>query len=60
MITDVQGVDRYFTDPAVNTKQGNFDDTDMGDDGIKMYLVNNEVKKALLSREILELLYMYH
>lgn len=41
MINDVQGVSTYFTDPAVNTKTGiyyfiflgDFDDTDMGENG---------------------------
>ena len=50
MISDVQGVGKYFTDPAVNTIEGNFDETDMGDDGIKMYLVSYNQKKELLSK----------
>jgi len=33
MVSDIQGVGLYFTDPAVNTKSGNFDETDMGLDG---------------------------
>ena len=43
MVSDVQGVGLYFTDPAVNTKKGidfyysiksgSYDETDMGTDG---------------------------
>lgn len=42
MVSDVQGVGIYFTDPAINTKNGNiikikllgnFDETDMGLEG---------------------------
>lgn len=59
MVSDVQGVGIYFTDPAVNTTEGNFDDTDMGEDGMKMYLVNYQLKKDLLAKEILEILGLY-
>lgn len=37
VVNDVQGVGLYFTDPAINTKIGNYDDTDMGEEGMKMY-----------------------
>ena len=42
MVTDVQGVGNYFTDPTINTHKGiinilkllgDFDETDMGDEG---------------------------
>ncbi|CAD8140407.1 unnamed protein product [Paramecium octaurelia] len=55
MINDVQGVGTYFTDPAVNTTKGDFDDTDLGQEGQDMFLVNFQSKKELAS-EILNLL----
>ncbi|CAD8145910.1 unnamed protein product [Paramecium pentaurelia] len=55
MINDVQGVGNYFTDPAINTTNGDFDDTDLGQEGQQMYLVNFQSKKAL-AFEILSLL----
>ena len=33
MIADVQGVGNYFTDPAINSNTGEFDETDMGTQG---------------------------
>ena len=30
MVTDIQGVLTYFTDPAINTVKGGFDCTDSG------------------------------
>ncbi|KAM3131608.1 hypothetical protein pb186bvf_016272 [Paramecium bursaria] len=55
MINDVQGVGVYFTDPAVNTSSGDYDDTDMGVDGQSMYMVSFEHKKHI-SRDILEVM----
>ncbi|CAK92523.1 unnamed protein product (macronuclear) [Paramecium tetraurelia] len=55
MINDVQGVGIYFTDPAVNTATGDFDDTDLGQEGQDMFLVNFQSKQDLAS-EILNLL----
>ncbi|CAD8064187.1 unnamed protein product [Paramecium sonneborni] len=40
MVNDVQGVGNYITDPALNTKENNFDETDMGIDGQAMFIVN--------------------
>ena len=54
MICDVQGMGQYFTDPAINTKKGGFDDTDIGLNGIKNYLVNFIGK--CLGKDFLELL----
>lgn len=59
MVSDVQGVGNYFTDPAINTIKGNFDETDMGEEGQGMYLVNYENKKVLLTSEYLGLLNIY-
>ncbi|CAD8057503.1 unnamed protein product [Paramecium sonneborni] len=59
MVSDVQGVGNYFTDPAINTIKGTFDDTDMGQEGTMMYLVNYENRKALLTFEYLDLLDIY-
>ncbi|CAD8150346.1 unnamed protein product [Paramecium pentaurelia] len=59
MVCDIQGVGNYFTDPAINTEQGFFDDTDMGIAGQQMYLVNYENWKELLTKKYLELLDMY-
>lgn len=33
-MNDVQGVETNFTDPAINTTKGKFDETDMGQEGI--------------------------
>ncbi|CAD8046871.1 unnamed protein product [Paramecium sonneborni] len=55
MVNDVQGVGHYFTDPAINTVRGDFDETDIGEEGIKMFLVNFQSKKSL-PFEILQLL----
>ncbi|CAD8068123.1 unnamed protein product [Paramecium sonneborni] len=55
MVNDVQGVGNYFTDPALNTKDSNFDETDMGIDGQSMYMVNYEGKKHM-GRKYLDLL----
>ncbi|CAD8209835.1 unnamed protein product [Paramecium octaurelia] len=55
MINDVQGVGINFTDPAINTSTGDFDDTDLGQEGQGMFLVNFQSKIGLAS-EILELL----
>ena len=30
----------YLTDPAINTIKGNFDETDIGQEGINNYIVN--------------------
>ncbi|KAM3135092.1 hypothetical protein pb186bvf_012738 [Paramecium bursaria] len=54
MICDVQGIGQYFTDPAINTKKGGFDQTDIGEDGIKNYLVNFKGKGV--GKEYLKLL----
>ena len=35
----------YFTDPAINTIKGGFDETDIGEEGINNYLVNFKGKK---------------
>ncbi|CAD8131993.1 unnamed protein product [Paramecium octaurelia] len=59
MVSDVQGVGNYFTDPAINTIEGNFDETDMGQEGQMMYLVNYENKKVLLTSEYLGVLGIY-
>ncbi|CAD8154602.1 unnamed protein product [Paramecium pentaurelia] len=55
MINDVQGVGTYFTDPAINTSTGDSDDTDLGQEGQNMYLVNFQQKKGL-AFDILNLL----
>ncbi|KAM3137900.1 hypothetical protein pb186bvf_009981 [Paramecium bursaria] len=55
IINDVQGVGCYFTDPAVNTKSGNFDETDMGEEGYQMYVVNLQAKKHICQK-ILEIM----
>ncbi|CAD8165566.1 unnamed protein product [Paramecium pentaurelia] len=55
MVNDVQGVGNYFTDPALNTKDSNFDETDMGIDGQSMYMVSYEGKKHM-GRKYLDLL----
>ena len=54
MICDVQGIGQYFTDPAIDTKKGGFDQTDIGEDGIKNYLVNFKGKG--LGQDYLKLL----
>ncbi|CAD8140627.1 unnamed protein product [Paramecium pentaurelia] len=59
MVTDIQGVGNYFTDPTINTHKGDFDETDMGEEGQMMYLVNYESKKALLTYDYLDLLGIY-
>ena len=38
---------KYFTDPVVNTNEGDFDENDMGQDGFAMFIVNYEGKKHL-------------
>ncbi|KAM3135091.1 hypothetical protein pb186bvf_012737 [Paramecium bursaria] len=45
MICDIQGMGPYFTDPAINTIKGGFDETDIGEEGINNYLVNFKGKK---------------
>ncbi|CAK65713.1 unnamed protein product (macronuclear) [Paramecium tetraurelia] len=55
MVSDVQGVGNYFTDPALNTKDGNFDLTDMGLDGQSMFMVAYGGKKHM-GRKYLDLL----
>ncbi|CAK81359.1 unnamed protein product (macronuclear) [Paramecium tetraurelia] len=57
MINDVQGVGHYFTDPAVNTSTGEFDDTDQGQEGQGMFLVNFQ-SKIEIATKILKLLNM--
>ncbi|CAD8140620.1 unnamed protein product [Paramecium pentaurelia] len=59
MVTDIQGVGNYFTDPTINTHKGDFDETDMGEEGQMMYLVNYDNKKALLTYDYLDLLGIY-
>ena len=39
MINDVQGVGNYLTDPAINTREGTFDETDMGIEGQQQFMV---------------------
>ncbi|CAD8142287.1 unnamed protein product [Paramecium pentaurelia] len=55
MVNDVQGVGNYLTDPALNTKDSNFDETDMGIDGQSMFMVSYEGKKHM-GRKYLDLL----
>lgn len=45
MVCDIQGVGAYFTDPALSTQSGDYDEADTGVDGHKMFLVNFENKK---------------
>ncbi|CAD8077917.1 unnamed protein product [Paramecium primaurelia] len=47
IINDIQGVDNYFTDPAINTIKGNFDETDVGQDGISNYLSTLQLRKDI-------------
>ncbi|CAD8157089.1 unnamed protein product [Paramecium octaurelia] len=47
IINDIQGINNYLTDPAINTVKGNFDETDVGEDGISNYLTIFQAKKAL-------------
>ena len=54
MICDIQGIGPYFTDPAINTKPGGFDETDIGEEGINNYLVNFRGKR--IGCEYLDLL----
>lgn len=47
MVVDVQGVGNYFTDPAINTNKGTFDETDMGEEGIARFMVPFDLKKEM-------------
>lgn len=44
MVCDIQGVGANFTDPAINTSEGGFDDTDLGLDGISQYIITFDGK----------------
>ncbi|CAD8188247.1 unnamed protein product [Paramecium pentaurelia] len=56
MICDVQGVGYNFTDPAINTSEGNFDETDLGQDGIGQYIISFEKDKTVRYQKFLDLL----
>ncbi|CAD8088011.1 unnamed protein product [Paramecium primaurelia] len=56
MICDVQGVGYNFTDPAINTSEGNFDETDLGQDGIGQYIISFEKDKAVRYQKFLDML----
>ncbi|CAD8067314.1 unnamed protein product [Paramecium sonneborni] len=47
MICDIQGIGQFFTDPALNTKEGKFDETDMGYEGIKDFLGTYQGRRHL-------------
>ncbi|CAD8085298.1 unnamed protein product [Paramecium primaurelia] len=47
IVNDIQGVGNYFTDPAINTIKGNFDETDVGEDGISSYLSTLQMRKGI-------------
>ncbi|CAK84497.1 unnamed protein product (macronuclear) [Paramecium tetraurelia] len=56
LICDVQGVGSNFTDPAINTSEGNLDETDLGQEGIGQYIISFEKDKQTRYQKYLDLL----
>ncbi|CAD8164784.1 unnamed protein product [Paramecium octaurelia] len=56
LICDVQGVGCNFTDPAINTSEGNLDETDLGQEGIGQYIISFEKDKQTRYQKYLDML----